>query len=131
MKSRIIFSSLSLLATLISTAQIIPVEVVFSNKDYRFQHFFFKELKGSPRFGFFHTSSLYAFHDQEKNTEMMSQSYLTYKINPEVTALAGTFYASVPGFKASGGLQYKYVQNELFVMLAPGLTYGKILHTNY
>ena len=108
-----------LLITLTGYTQTIPVELVYSDKDYKYQHFFFKELKAASRFGFFHTSSMYIFHDEERATEMMSQSYVTYTINPSLTALAGTFYASIPGFTPSGSVQYKYASNNLFVLVVP------------
>lgn len=108
-----------LMSTLAGYTQTVPVELVYSDKDYRYQHFFFKELKPASRFGFFHTSSMYTFHDEERATEMMSQSYVTYKINPSLTVLAGTFYASIPGFTPSASLQYKYAQKNLFVLVVP------------
>ena len=126
MKSNcIIFSGILLLASLISFSQNIPVEVVLSDKDYRYQHFFFKELAPESRFGFFHTSSMYFFYDEKRKTEMMSQSYLTLDINRSITVLGGTFYANVPGFKASGALQYKYVKDNLFVLVAPRIDLWK------
>ncbi|HCM75654.1 MAG TPA: hypothetical protein DIS90_04695 [Cytophagales bacterium] len=119
MKRRTGILVVMIMTTLTGLAQVIPVEVVVSDQDYRYQHFFAKELKPSSRFGMFHTHSMYAFHEKEKPTEMMSQVYVSYSITQSLSALAGTFYASVPGFKASGALQYKYIQNDVFVLVAP------------
>lgn len=115
----IIILSILLRIALAGYAQTIPVEVIYSSKDYRYQHFFFNELKPASHFGFFHTTSMYIFHDKDRATELMSQSYVTYKINPSLTALVGTFYASIPGFTPSGSLQYKYAQKNLLVLVAP------------
>lgn len=117
--SIIITSGILFVNTLVSFSQPIPVEVIYSNKDYRYQQFFFKELKASSHFCFFHTSSLYSFHDKERTTEMMSQSYVTYKLGKSLTALVGSFYASIPGFKASMSLQYRLAHRDLVVLLAP------------
>jgi hypothetical protein len=100
------------------TAQVIPVEIMSGNRNYLYQHYFSKKIDES-NFSFFHTSSLYAYYNQDGKTEIMSQSYITYGLNPNIKLAVGTFYASKPGFKPAAAIHLIKKTKDLFIMLVP------------
>lgn len=108
----------SLLIASIASAQTVPIEVMFGDKNYLYQHSFSKKIAES-NFGFFHTSSLYAYYKQDGTPETMSQSYITYGLSTNIKLALGTFYASKPGFKPAAAIQLIKKTNNLFVMLVP------------
>ncbi len=101
------------------TSQSIPIESMVGNERYFYQHSFFKELKTDSRFGFFHTSSMHIVYEEQGKNEMMSQSYLTYKITSFMKIAVGTFYATKPGFKISGALQFTFRERNLLFVMVP------------
>jgi hypothetical protein len=122
MKVRILF--LRLIAVILFTvinfaanAQSANIEAMAGNNNYLFQNTFNARFKDS-NFGFFNTSSLYFYYHPEQ-TEVMTQSYLSYKAFPWLTIAAGTFFASAPGFKTSMALQFSKKSKDLFLLIVP------------
>jgi hypothetical protein len=107
-----------MLGHFVAGAQIIPVEIMSGDKNYLYQHYFSKKINEGD-FSFFHTSSLYAYYNQEGKTEIMSQSYITYGLNPNIKLAVGTFYASKPGFKPAAAIHLSKKTKDLFIMLVP------------
>jgi hypothetical protein len=98
-------------------AQSVAAEIMAGDKNYLYQHSFSRSFD-KTRFSFFHTSSLYAFYGQKKLAEIMSQSYITYTLNPHLKLAVGTFYASVPGFKPAAAFQIiKKTKDVLFILV--------------
>jgi len=116
---RVITFILVIISIFFGQAQIIPVEIMIGNEEYRYQHFFGKKIKQDSHFGFFHTHSMYHFFDEAKSLELMSQSYLTYELHRSVKAAIGTFYATVPGFKPSGAIQFTLIRDHFFLLAVP------------
>jgi hypothetical protein len=106
------------------SAQVIPVEIMSGNKNYLYQHYFSKKIDES-NFSFFHTSSLYAYYNQDGKSEIMSQSYITYGLSPNIKVALGTFYASKPGFKPAAAIHLIKKTKNAFVMLVPRIDLWK------
>jgi hypothetical protein len=98
-------------------AQQLRVEAMPGNKNYWYQHVITTEFDSS-RLGFLNTSSLQYFI-RESNTELMTQSYLTYKLHSHIKLGLGSFYASQPGFKPSFNLQYAATRKNWSLFLIP------------
>lgn len=114
----LLFISGTLLSPSIVSAQPVPVEVMVGNKNYLYQHSFSKKIDESS-FAFFHTSSLYAYYNQDGKTEIMSQSYITYGLNANLKVAVGTFYASKPGFKPAAAIHLIKKTSDFLFMLVP------------
>ncbi len=74
-----------------ATAQPIPLEAVAGHRYYWYQQVVARGFSEQSRFGFFHTSSLHVYYDEAQTDEVMTQSYLTYRLSPGITAALGTF----------------------------------------
>lgn len=97
---------LAWLPYLAATAQPIPLEGVAGHRYYWYQQVVARGFSGQSRFGFFHTSSLHVYYDEAQTDEVMTQSYLTYRVSPGITAALGTFYATGAGFTPAFALQF-------------------------
>ncbi len=107
------------LLSLRAFAQPLPLEGMAGHKYYWYQQVYAKSFSAQSRFGFFHTSSLHVYHDRAQTDEVMTQSYLTYRLSPAVTAALGTFYATGPGFTPSFALQLLKQQRHLTLLAVP------------
>lgn len=105
-------------------AQTVPVEVVFGNKHYWYQHMISRPINNSM-WGFFNTSSLEVFYDKKQPAELMSQSYLTFALFKQLKLGAGSFYASAPGFKPSVHIQLSQQGKNYFVVMVPRMDVDK------
>lgn len=101
-----------------SFSQEIPVEIMFGHHHYRYQHSVSRTFK-EYRWGFAHVSSVIKEYGKDSPAELMSQSYLTYKINKNIQLGAGTFYGSVPGFTPSVNLQFSKASNNYLIVIVP------------
>lgn len=86
--------------------QVLPVEVVFGHQNYYYQHALNKRLSDGSPLGFFHTSSILIPYDEDRTKEIMSQSYITYRISTPISAGIGTIYVPVTRFRPSIFLQF-------------------------
>ena len=101
-----------------SIAQTMPIEAMMGNRNYWYQHSLGLDLKKDSRFGFFHTHSTHFFYDKTKQ-ELMSQSYLNYKVNSWMKINLGVFYVTKPGINASASIHlYKKFKN-VFLLSVP------------
>ncbi|WP_333877907.1 hypothetical protein [Flavobacterium sp.] len=97
-------------------AQSIPVEVFSGHWAYRYQHNFSGQINN--RLGISHSSTLLESYT-EKETEIMTQSYLTLSLGKNVKLGLGTFYASVPGFSPSLNLQFMQKKSNWMWIIVP------------
>ena len=100
-------------------AQPVPLEAMAGHNYYWYQQVVAKSFSTQSRFGFFHTSSLHVYYDREQTDEVMTQSYLTYRLSPAVTAALGTFYATGPGFTPAFALQLLKQRRHLTLLAVP------------
>lgn len=100
-------------------AQALPVELVFGHHNYYFQQSLSKPLPNNSFFGFFHTSSILIPYDKEKGNELMSQSYVTQKINRCFTAGIGTIYIPQSRFRPSAFLQFLQQGKQTTLLVFP------------
>lgn len=100
-------------------AQPLPLEGMAGQRYYWYQQVYAKSVAAQSRFGFFHTSSLHVYYDREQTDEVMTQSYLTYRLRPGITAALGTFYATGPGFTPALALQLRQQQRHLTLLAVP------------
>ena len=106
-------------------AQPIVAESFVGINHYKYQHMFMRPFLPQGRFGYFNSSSLQFFYDSKRQTEAMTQSYITYKLSPVFTAGAGTFYATGAGFRPSLALQVAQRKNDFFYLFFPRVDYQK------
>jgi hypothetical protein len=119
-KDRIMFLILLVVADIsTSIAQFMPVEIMMGDDRYYHQHSVAWNGGDNSRIGFFHTSSMHIGYANDQYNEVMSQSYLTYKLNSIFRVAAGTFYATVPGFKLAGGVQATFRAKNLLIVFVP------------
>jgi hypothetical protein len=95
-----------------------PVEIFIGNRNYWYQHSIGVTFRES-KFGISHVSSMYFFFAPETPDEIMSQVYLTYEVTPWLSAGAGTFYATGPGFSPSFSMQFRKKTRSLTVVAVP------------
>jgi hypothetical protein len=100
-------------------AQKIPVEAMTGTENYWYQHVVAKPFSPNSSFGFFNVSTLHIFYNDEQVDEIMSQSYITYRVNGNFFLQAGSFYVSGPGFSPSLGFQLVKQVGDLFFLLVP------------
>lgn len=98
-------------------SQPIPIETMAGQHNFWLQQVVSKQMNNS-RWGYFNVSSLHAFYD-ETPEELMSQSYLTYKVNQGIKLGVGTFYASAPGFSPSVNIQFAHQGKNHFILAIP------------
>lgn len=98
------------------TAQSIPVEIFSGHLAYRYQHSFSGQI--SNRLGISHSSTLLESYT-EKETEIMTQSYLTLSLGKNVKLGLGTFYASAPGFSPSLNVQFMQKKSNWMWIIVP------------
>lgn len=125
MKTFRIHLFLLLLPSLVALSQPIPVEGVIGQENYWYQHVVVRNFSANGKAGFFHVSSLHAFYDDYKTDEIMSQSYLTYKVTPGIVAAVGTFYATGPGLSPSFAVQLFKKYKDVFMMIVPRIDIKK------
>lgn len=99
-------------------AQKFPLEVMAGHQQYWYQQVFSFPI-GEGKWGVSHTSSLQVFYDTRKGSELMSQSYITYRITPGVKIGTGSFYANAPGFKPSVQVQLSHVGKSHTLLAVP------------
>ena len=106
-------------------SQNIPVEAMIGNKSYWYQHILMRKFSSESKVGFFNVSSMYAFYDDSKRNELMSQSYLTYSVVNWMTVSIGSFYSSKPGFSPSFAIQFIKKKNNFFLLAVPRIDLKK------
>jgi hypothetical protein len=105
--------------SLISLAQSVPVEAMVGHENYWYQHSVFRQFSSKSKFGFFHVSSLHVFYDEHKIDEIMSQSYVTYRLTSGVNLALGSFYATGPGFSPAVAVQLMKKTRDLLILVVP------------
>jgi hypothetical protein len=80
-------------------AQPLSLEGMAGHRYYWYQQVIAKSFSAGSRPGFFHVSSLLVSYDRGQPAQVMSQSYLTYRLSPGVTAALGTFYSARPALR--------------------------------
>jgi len=100
-------------------AQPVAVELMVGRNLYWYQHTLARKIGNSEKAGFFHVSSMHAFFGDNRNSEIMSQSYFTYVIMPGVTGTLGTHYSSGPGWAPSIAIQLYKRSGDFTLMLVP------------
>jgi hypothetical protein len=107
-----------LVTSLLAHGQRMPVEAAAGHNSIFYQHTVSGSV-GNNRAGIFNTTSLLVPFNRERPGELMSQVYLTYELMRGMKAGAGSFYATLPGFRPSVCVQlYKAAEN-FFFMAAP------------
>lgn len=100
-------------------AQPLLVELMAGEENVWYQHGISKKIHGSNRFGYSHVSSIHRFYDEKRKDELMSQSYVTYKVLNGVVAALGSFYATQPGPSLALGVQLSKRKANTFVLFVP------------
>jgi hypothetical protein len=99
------------------SGQPVSVEVMPGNGNYWYQHSISRQLEKS-RLGFFNASSTCFFYKSE-DVEIMSQSYLTFRLNKTFKLSLGTFYATAPRLKPSVNLHFRRSGKNWTLLLVP------------
>lgn len=88
-------------------SQPVPAELMAGHQNLYLQHGFARTISSS-HFGVLVTSSLLFPYEKEdrRRSELMSQTYLTWRPVPGIGFGAGTFYATAPGLKPSFNIQF-------------------------
>ncbi len=101
----------------ISISQSVPTEVMIGNRNFWYQHSFNFAISKNKKIGVFNTHSLHFFNDNTKQ-EVMSQTYLNYKLSPWLKINAGVFYVTKPGINPSVSLHiFKKTTNTLLLIV--------------
>ncbi len=119
LRLRYILVPLLMLQSVLAFSQSIPIEAMVGSENYWYQHSVFRQFTPRSKLAFFHVSSLHVFYDEHKVDEIMSQSYLTYRLTPGVNLALGSFYATGPGFSPSLALQMMKKTDDLLVLVVP------------
>jgi hypothetical protein len=102
-----------------ATAQPIPLEGMAGHRYYWYQQVVARGFSEQSRLGFFHTSSLHVYYDEAQTDEVMTQSYLTYRVGAGITAALGTFYATGPGFTPAFAVHFLKRRPHLTLLAVP------------
>lgn len=115
-KTRLVLATLTV--SLMNFAQPLPLEIMTGNKNY-YQQFSYSKVLYKSHLGFFNTSSLLFMYKEGGKSELMSQSYITFRIMEDLKLGTGVFYASVPGLNPSFNLAYSKSFKSLSVIVSP------------
>ncbi len=105
-------------------AQSISVEAMAGTKNYFYQHSFVLPLPAS-KLSLFHASSMHLLYDETTKNEVMTQSYLTFRVASFMRLALGTFYASKPGISPSLAAQFHISSRHLKALLVPRIDLKK------
>lgn len=125
MKTPLTFLCFLLFPCIVALSQPIPIEGMIGQENYWYQHVLVRNFSSTSKAGFFHVSSLHAFYDDYKTDEIMSQSYITYRVTPGIVAAIGTFYATGPGLSPSLAVQLSKKSKDVFLMIVPRIDIQK------
>lgn len=114
---RVYFLMFLILASVGTYGQSLSVDAMAGSRNYWYQHVLSQPIQSSD-WGFFNVSSLNGFGQAQKD-ELMSQSYITYSVIKGIKLGAGTFYSTVPGFKASANIQLLLKGKNYTVIVIP------------
>lgn len=119
MKNQLILAVLlSVIGQCTATAQRLSVESMFGNRNYWYQHVLNEPIGDSSDWQFFHTSSFQVSYEPSE-FEVMSQSFVQYKLTRRWKVGLGTFFTHVGGFNPSVAMQYGLKTKHLLLVVAP------------
>jgi hypothetical protein len=100
-------------------AQPIPVEFMAGNRYASVNVVVIKNFSETSRFGFFHLNSLTMNYNDKTKDDLALQNLLFFEFMKNVRVTGGAFYASVPGFSPTAGMQYINAGKKWFILFAP------------
>lgn len=106
-----------ILASIHVKAQPIPIELMFGNDYGVFELAFSKSLAQDSKLGFFHMNSV-EFDYKGDYSSIILQDLLYYEAIKDLRVAGGLAYTP-GGFNPTVALQYNYVSQRLFILIAP------------
>jgi hypothetical protein len=119
MKMKHALTGLLVLQSILAFSQPVPVEAMAGGNNYWYQHSVYRQFPAGSRFGFFHVSSLQVFYNGDRANQVMSQSYLTYRLTAGAKLALGSFYATGPGFSPSLAVQFTKKTDDWLLLIVP------------
>lgn len=102
-----------------ATAQPIPVEFMTGSNYATVNLVVIKNFSETSRFGFFHLNSLTMDFNDNTEDDLALQNLIFFEFMKNVRLTGGAFYATVPGFSPTTGLQYVNAGKKWFLLFAP------------
>jgi hypothetical protein len=102
-----------------ANAQPIPVEFMTGNNYASINVVVIKNFSETSRFGFFHLNSLTMNYNDKTKDDLALQNLVFFEFMKNVRLTGGAFYASVPGFSPTTGMQYINASKKWFFLFAP------------
>lgn len=127
-------SSLCLLVVLsiatLAKAQPIPVEATVLHQYFQYQHVVGRPFVKKSPYGWMHIANIITRYEKQSgklglSDELMNQFYLTYRLSPSFSLLAGGFYTNATKFRPSLALQWMKLSKDWQVVLAPRMDIWK------
>lgn len=106
------------------TAQNFAAEIMPGNNYFFYQHLLAYKWNENSKSGIVHITNISNWyqHNPAKggmNNEVMNQVYLTHRLTPAFTMMAGLFFSNAAGMKPAFAIQYAQRFKDCFVVVVP------------
>ncbi|MCT3924050.1 hypothetical protein HZP94_12595 [Elizabethkingia anophelis] len=106
----------------------VNVEAMFATNGMVLQTMINKKFQSMPRIGFFSVTSLISDWNENKLTDFMNQSALTFEIVKGFNVTAGYHYTEHTGFRGTTGILYTFNKRDLTLVIYPRIDLSKNSH---